>query len=158
MIGAFLDLARARAVSIIQLDDRLLARYYASGGGEMQVQLFSPADLDEDQGAEASGKREAGRRGSRNRSSYENVLRALGWELDQAAAASITVDEVDADFHVSWLTRDPVEGLMVVKRHALVRRSDLESILRDARARRGTGILDSAEPVGEEAIPAGDST
>ena len=72
---------------------------------------------------------------------YEDFLRALGWELDQVTAAAVTIDELDDELFVSWLTRLPSDASLVVKRRANIGVEERATMLQDAYGRRGQGAL-----------------
>lgn len=153
-IGAFFDAAGAEDVSVMETDAGFVARFYAPDSGlELQSRRFSAEAL-LGESAAAGRRSDATGESARREDSYENVLRTLGWELDDVAAATITVDELPSEFYVSWLARNPVEGLVVTKRHATVGMDALTSMLHDAEGRRKPGILSPEAPGNEGAVPA----
>lgn len=143
-IGAFFDASGASSVSVIEGTSGFVARYYPGEGGEqLQTRSFSLNELRD--GAVRQRRADTSSGSGRDRS-YENVLRTLGWELDDLAAAAITIDELPSNYYVSWLERSPEEGLVVVKRHATVGVDALTSMLRDAEGRRRTNVLSAEAP------------
>lgn len=153
-IGAFFDDSGAEGISVIEAGAGFIARFYAAEtGAQMQSRRFSTELLMRDE--HAAGRRsQTGDEGTRREDSYENVLRTLGWELDDVAAGTITVDQLSSQFYVSWLARSPEEGLVVVKRHATVGTDALTLMLNDAEGRRRSGVLKTEAPGGEGAVPA----
>lgn len=140
-LGAFFDSSEANGVSVIETRDGFMARYYTSTGGEeVQARPFATTDLMQGRGT-SYPRVVTSDLDARPETSYQNVLRALGWELDDVAAAAITIDELPGEFYVSWLARRPDDGAAVVKRHASVGHDELQSILRDAEGRRIPSIL-----------------
>lgn len=140
-------------MSVLQGDSYFVTRFYpAQESGELQSRQFSVEELSTL--ADAARRHSEGDAGKGHRRSYENVLRTLGWELDEVAAATITIDELPSEFYVSWLARRPEAGLAVVKRHATVGVDALASMLQDAEGRRRPGILSAEAPDGEDPVPA----
>jgi hypothetical protein len=153
-IGAFFDSSGASSISVIETTSGFAARFYpAEEGEDLQSRSFTLEELR----AEADAARHRPRStssGTGQDRSYENVLRTLGWELDDLAAAAITIDELPSGYYVSWLERNPEEGLVVVKRHATVGVDVLTSMLRDAEGRRRSNVLTAQAPGDEDPVTA----
>lgn len=67
--------------------------------------------------------------------SYEDFLRALGYELEQARAYSVLVAEIEDGFVVTYEYLNPGEGYMVRKRMSLIGADQRREILQAARER-----------------------
>ena len=73
---------------------------------------------------------------------YQDVLRAIGCELDRAEAYSITIDELDQGVFVSYVEPDLEEGYVGTKRMALLGPDEIGAVVEEARTRRGLGLED----------------
>ena len=67
---------------------------------------------------------------------YENILRALGYELDQVEAYSLLIDELDEGLVVTYQYLRPTEGFSARKRMVILGAEALQSVVEDARSRR----------------------
>jgi hypothetical protein len=67
---------------------------------------------------------------------HEDFFRALGHELDDQQATSLTVDEVPEGVTISYV-RPGGDHLQYEKVHRLMRLEDIEVLLQEAQARRG---------------------
>jgi hypothetical protein len=68
--------------------------------------------------------------------SWHDTLRALGYELDEAEAASILIDQMEDLLIVSYGYVDATRGYMWHKRAVYLQSAEIETILETARARR----------------------
>lgn len=151
-IGAFFDASGAEDVTVFQVDAGFVARFHGpESGSESKSRHFAVGELMHD--AEAAKQRPQRRaEGTRRERSYENILRTLGWELDEVAAATVTIDELPSELYVSWLARNPQEGLAVIKRHATLGLDALSTMLHDAEGRRRPGVLHPGAPGEQSAV------
>lgn len=68
---------------------------------------------------------------------YQDVLRAIGFELDDAKAHGILVAQVGDEFALTYSYVDAAQGLSWRKHRVVIDRPSLEEIRRVALARRG---------------------
>ncbi len=66
----------------------------------------------------------------------QDLLRALGFELDDAEATNIIVDELDDQLLLTYSYVDPTEGYLWRKRLIPLGRAEMERIVEVARERR----------------------
>lgn len=69
-------------------------------------------------------------------SGRQDFLHALGFELDDAGAEAIVVDQLDDSVVLSYAYVDPAADFSWHKRMALMNRADIESVTKVARGRR----------------------
>ena len=68
---------------------------------------------------------------------YEDVLRALGYELEHGAACMIALDELDEEgFVLTYQVNNPADGYLLRKRLLVLGPEQRHMILKDAYARR----------------------
>jgi hypothetical protein len=67
---------------------------------------------------------------------YQDFLRALGFELDQAPIYFIALDEVPEGTIITYLHVDPRHNFFPQKKMVLLKPEDKEVVLQDAYARR----------------------
>jgi hypothetical protein len=67
---------------------------------------------------------------------YQNMLRALGYELDQLLASYILLDDVEDGLLLTYMVRPPDGNLMWRKQHVLLDTNDRSNLLKKAIARR----------------------
>jgi hypothetical protein len=117
-IGADLDAAGAAAFSIIEVPEGFFVRDLRPTG-EVLSQLILLATL-EDHDAMLLGKRGSQRRGlfcrrvskAEETTDYQDLLRALGYALQEAHAYYILIDESDAGLLVTYQTLRPEAGFV----------------------------------------------
>lgn len=141
-LGAFLDAQPAADVSIMEVGDRYAVRYYDARRDHsspvfvfmdvQQLQRINDALLERrERGA-------SGQHGFEPDGRYQDLLRALGWELDDLDANQIVMDERTEGLYVSYRYTSP-DGELFRKRIANLGVPDWEAILHEARSRRGRG-------------------
>ena len=136
-VGAHLDQQEAERVRLIEDRDAFIAFHYHTGG-TARVERF-PFD-----GLLSSGAARPRTRWSRQRShlspigmsGYEDVFRALGYELDEARAEALLVDELADGFLVTYQYLNPTESYLVRKQMAVLGADQLGTMLQAARSRR----------------------
>ena len=69
---------------------------------------------------------------------YQDFLRALGFELEQAGAYFILLDEVDDDFLITYQYLRPTQGYQPYKHLSVINRNAREDLLQSAYSRRQT--------------------
>jgi hypothetical protein len=67
---------------------------------------------------------------------YQDFLRALGWELDQIPATDVLIDDLRERVVVTFGRRGHGPGQLEEKRVAVVEKEERRAILKDARDRR----------------------
>jgi hypothetical protein len=136
--GAYLDRYRASSIAVIEMPDGFALRYQEDGKGWRSVRLIYE-DL------EALQTDMEWRRDPRQRSDgqlteeYQNLLRALGWELRRQSAKSILVEELDDRLLVTYLGLHPQGHNIWVKHMFFLGAAERETMLRAAGQRRTLG-------------------
>jgi hypothetical protein len=139
-LGAYLD---ARAASNVHLLE-------APGGFHLQfrdgdTQVLVEQDVSVEKLMALTAERDDRRRRrivkmranrATTREQYEDVFRALGYELEQAGAYSILVAEVEGGFLVTYQYMDAARGYLVRKHHTVVGPAGKTAMLQAAVARR----------------------
>ena len=74
--------------------------------------------------------------GSTYAKSYEDLLRAVGHELDEAAAETVLLEELDNGFLVTYQYRDLTNAPVWRKHMAVLETKQEQSLLKQAAARR----------------------
>ncbi len=148
-VGAFLDTQSAVFVSLIETRNGFGVRYYQRQTGQEPAFAF----IEEPQlRAIGTALRERRRlpeghaidglvlRGPiTQQGRYQDLYRALGWELDDLKASSIVMDEQENGVFLSYAYRDPADGSIWRKRVATLDTPEQEEILAAARGRRRMG-------------------
>src|SRR5690554_1679875 len=106
LVGRHLDLNDYRAVSILDVEGGILVRAFSLRAHTSELLEF-PDDVFIEQVRASIGAR-GGRKRVRKGASivptgYEDLLRALGWELDQRLAKAITIHENSTTLFVAGL-------------------------------------------------------
>lgn len=137
-VGFYLDLRSASQISVVEDNDRFLVRYQSYDHREEEISVvLSIAELT---ALEAEGKSRRSQPGIEptgrdNQRHYEDILRAMGYELELLSAHAIIVDEVDRSFTLTYHYVPP-HDTATRKHRTTIRPNDAELILRDARLRR----------------------
>jgi hypothetical protein len=137
-VGAFLDGVDACRINVLEVKDGFAVRYQRERNNpESVMEHLSHDSLDT---VAHRGKRRPFRFAPRNRgdaaASYEDLLRALGYELDHVRAYSLLIDELDEGVVVTYQFIKPAEGFNVRKRMVLLGQDAMRSVLQDAQSRR----------------------
>jgi hypothetical protein len=143
-LGAFLDERGASSINLLEAESGFAVRYQAHSGspdttlvrldGEELLSLSSELERRRRRGRGfffGGGKEQP----EENRT-YENILRALGYELDQVQAYSILVDEIDDGMVVTYQYLNPREGFNARKRMVILGGEAMRNVLEDAQSRR----------------------
>ncbi len=139
-IGAYLDERAAGDVCVIETPEGFALRF---AGEEAEV----PLDLvrfDYDAMAtynkllERRRQEQARSRGlaEDQNHQYQDLFRALGWELDDSDARNVLITEVEDGLLLTFLALRPDSGSQWEKRSANLDETAMQAILRDARSRR----------------------
>jgi hypothetical protein len=137
-VGGWLDSQRgATGIRIVELTDGLLVQYGSTDASESaRSRTFS---FDEIWDLNDEQKR---RKRSRNRpESYQNVLRALGHELDEADGRSMLLEQVDGDLMLTYLYPHYVGGFALVKQFSSLTPETQLELVRSSQQRRTPGKL-----------------
>jgi hypothetical protein len=70
------------------------------------------------------------------KNTYENILRALGYELDAVEAYSLLIDEINEGMLITYQYFRPNEGFNARKRMVILGADAVRTVLEDAEARR----------------------
>jgi len=134
-IGAYLDRERAVLVQIMELPGRFVVRYEVGDDPpELQQMEFS-----HDQLLRFRTEMEAARsrKGPEEpQGPYQDFLRALGFELEDAGAYFMLLDEVEDDFLITYQYLQPTEGYQPHKHLSVINRNSREDLLQRAHSRR----------------------
>lgn len=79
----------------------------------------------------------AGKRLKRDKPSYQDFLRALGYELEDAGAYAILVDELDDGYLLTYQFYNPESGFMLHKHRVALQADGAGEIVNVASMRRG---------------------
>lgn len=139
-IGAYLDQKPPGRVRVIEVPEGFEVHWLGSAADHHLQWVHLPVDQLLQWGEEL--KRKKTRRVFRSHApitedhSYENVFRALGFELDALDAYSILVDELEDGFLVTYQFLNPHESYMLRKHMVILRRNEMFQVLSAADARR----------------------
>ncbi len=139
-LGSWLDDRRAKRVNVLEAMGGFAVRYQLDSANADTESFFLAYNrlLSLADELENRRKRRAFPRLGREapQATYENLLRALGYELDGIDAYSILIDEVDEGMLVTYQYLRPTEGFQARKRMVILGPEAVQSVLEDARARR----------------------
>jgi hypothetical protein len=158
-VGAYLDLESASQACVIEVNDGFLVRHQSHENPWQGVSLR----LSVQQLLEADARR-MGRRSAPDRSAdgskdgaYEDIMRAIGYHLEQVSARDIVLDEVDGSYAITYHFLRRVE--MTRRKHRMmITPDDTEEVLRQARARwpaQRAWLSPSGEPLPLPVVVAG---
>jgi hypothetical protein len=140
LLGSELDARGAQFISIIETPTGISMRYLPPDGGDAVAEHYTYREI-----AEATPRKETflGRKRRPNgAASYEDFLRALGHELNEALAASILIDEIENGFVVTYQAHDMKEsGLLPRKKIVIMGPEELQLLMDEAYARRRPSVL-----------------
>jgi hypothetical protein len=144
-VGAYLDEYVASEVSLVETPDSFAIRLSRPHDGTQLVELHYEDLVDRT----SSLSRRRGRGALRTISPhvltqglarlevyYQDLLRALGWELDDSSGYNVLLEEVEGAFLVTYMSLDPNSGYLWRKRSAKLGVPELEVVLKDAYGRR----------------------
>lgn len=145
VIGRHLDAEPAYHVSVLEVADGFTVRSHPSTHRAEGHTIHYSWDRLTDLVVYQTAGRGVRRRRSRHSgmwelfpNGHEDFFRALGHELDVERASSITVDEVKEGVAVSYFRPSESDPSQAEKVHRLMRREDIEAMLKAAQARRRT--------------------
>jgi hypothetical protein len=143
-LGAYLDEQPSCRISLAEVSDGFLVRLQRSLLKlEPQVEHFKRETLVEQleqlftQPRRASGQIRHQGVWSAFPNGHQDFFRALGYELDEASARGILVDELEDGIVITYSYPDPQNGSAWKKRMIVLGISEIEAILNAAFERRG---------------------
>jgi hypothetical protein len=142
-LGAYLDEEPSCRISLTEVPDGFLVRLQrALHRLEPQVLEFKRETLKEQVDQLMQGKKQSIARAhhqgvwSHFPNGHQDFLRALGYELDQAVAHSIFIDELEDGFVVTYSCPEGSENGKWTKKMVMLGLEDIETILNAAFERR----------------------
>ena len=146
-VGAYLDEYAKSQVSLLETKDGFALRTNSSGNDSVSdLHEFAYEDLvnrnslltrRRGRGAMAAARPQNRHSGVRSlQVMYQDLLRALGWELDSSSAYNVLVEEVNGSLLVSYIALNSPTDPVWSKRSATLGVPELESMLKEAYARR----------------------
>jgi hypothetical protein len=132
-LGAYLDEQGASGVCLLETTEGFEVLYRNAGGTHL-VQLGSSELLQlRDRLEQGRSHRRHDRDGS-----YQDLLRAVGHELEQVPAYDILIKEIDGRLITTYQFLNPATGYLWHKRLAIMEPNDLRLVVQQAHARRHT--------------------
>ncbi len=144
-LGAFLDTQSAIDASVIEARQGFALRYYRrrEQGDPLFVLIESPQlraiteALQQRRTERAAAERTAQHPGQiTEEDHYQDLFRALGWELDDLHGRNIVIDERGDGLYLAYSHTDAATGEWTRKRVATLGAEECQAILDDARRRR----------------------
>jgi hypothetical protein len=146
-VGAYLDEYAASQISLIETKDGIALRTAPIGDGTLSTLVeFSYDDLVDRNSLLARRRGRGSMPAAKPRrmhsghlsfeAMYQDLLRALGWELDDTSAYNVLLEECDGSFFVTYVALNSPSDPVWTKRIARLGIPELESMLKDSRARR----------------------
>jgi hypothetical protein len=146
-VGAYLDEFAASHVSLMETKDGFALRTDRPGNGSVSniiefvyddlVNRNSLLTRRRGRGAMAAAQPQRLHSGIRSlEAMYQDLFRALGWELDYSSAYNVLVEEVNESLLVSYVALNSPTDPVWIKRSATLGVPELESMLKEAHARR----------------------
>ncbi|MGI8824183.1 MAG: hypothetical protein ACR2JC_00790 [Chloroflexota bacterium] len=140
-IGAYLDQEQPKHFRLIEEHDSFTV---VTEDGDRQPNLtltrFDIAETAERAEQLVHGRKVSGKAQSRPwplaGTSREDALRALGFELDDAGAHGIAIDEGQDELLVTYSFLDPGHGYAWRKRMVVLRHADMQEVLQSAYSRK----------------------
>lgn len=141
-LGSLLDEHGASSINLLEAENGFAVRYQPHRGSpETVLAQYNEEGLknlagDVDRRRRRKAFHFGGGGGSTERRTYENILRAIGYELDQVQAYSILLDETDDGMVVTYQYLNPQEGFNARKRMVILGTEAMRGVLDDAQSRR----------------------
>ena len=137
-IGAELDARGASQIMLLEGQDAFWVRFLGpdSEQGLQLVQVEYQELLAKKSRSEGKRARQTLFRKQMLPGGYQDFLRALGYELEQASAYSILIDEQDEDFLVTYQYLNSADGYVARRRMAVLDSNLRGTLLQQAYARR----------------------
>lgn len=139
-IGAYLDNQGASQVYVLETDDGFVVRYIVTHQPFRVMSVHLRVDdvvaIDcRHQGRRAEGDPKQ----DQNPGRYQDLLRAIGYELEHADARHVVLDEVDGTFTLTYHYSSSARAVMH-KHRATITPAEAEELFRRARARRRASV------------------
>jgi hypothetical protein len=136
-LGAELDARSATQVTVVELSDGFLARF-------LRAHALITAEVAEwplswlMQRSEELRHTRARFRGRQRpaQSQYQDLFRAVGYELDQVPAYSLALDELEDRLLLTYLHHNPHSGYVLLKRLVVLGEDERRQLLLAAQGRR----------------------
>ena len=148
-VGAYLDMQSASQIYVLEINDGFLLRFRSREDPWRlaSVRLDSAELLASDAHRQERRLERQTPEGTRA-GGYEDILRAIGYHLEQVSARQVALDEVDGGYAVTYHYN--AAGDMTIQKHrTTITASDAEEVLRQARGRRRPGQRVRFSPPGE---------
>jgi hypothetical protein len=143
VIGRDLDHRRASRVRVMETPSGFSAQYFADPESDVIANVtYSHAELH----TQARGgfmqpllrhPIGGGKRFKHGRPTYQNFFRALGYELEDAGAYAILLDELDDGYLLTYQFYNPESGFMLHKHRVALHADAAGEIVNVASMRRG---------------------
>lgn len=141
-LGQYLDRQGAQRVNLLEEVNGYTVRYQLQRDHPDSVFVRLSHDEIPTVATHAEGRKRRGLFGrgrdehGSSTQTYENVLRALGYELDQVEAYSLLIDEVDEGMLVTYQYLRPTEGFTTRKRMVILGDDAVRAVVEEAEQRR----------------------
>ncbi|HEX6508844.1 MAG TPA: hypothetical protein VF221_14545 [Chloroflexota bacterium] len=136
-LGAWLDINQAATgVRLLETKEGFLVQHPHASDADLVTRTITFDDIWE---LDAQGKQK--KRPRRKDEGYQNLLRALGHELDAADARTILLAEVDDDILLTYLYPHYVGGFALLKHFGIIPRTERATLVQNAFARRKPGRI-----------------
>lgn len=146
-VGQFFDAHEASRIHVLEVIDGFSVRYQTGDTPDSTrtAHLTETALARTGRDLETRRRRLSFHFGRRaEEADYEDILRALGYELDVVRAYSLLIDELDDGIVVTYQFLKPTEGFNVRKRMVILGQEAMRSVVADAhhrREQRSKGVL-----------------
>ncbi|HEX6508468.1 MAG TPA: hypothetical protein VF221_12625, partial [Chloroflexota bacterium] len=129
-LGAWLDDRSANGITVLEIEPTYVVLFNSNGDRDPR----EPSDISvrELVAYESQLRTRLGTPGGR----YQDLLRALGHELDDLKASNLLIDEAEDEILLTYVFRPPDGRLLSRKQHSIIKRGDEASLLDKARSRR----------------------
>jgi len=144
-VGSYLDEAGAHSITMLEEPNGFVVRFQQGRlPDSMVLTHFNLEELVALKDALLKNRR-SGRHSSSSVSDeppdrYQDLFRALGFELDALKAYSLSIDEIGNDLFVSYLFLDPRQGYLWTKESTVLPMNGKQTLLQRACARRNPRV------------------
>jgi hypothetical protein len=145
-VGAYLDEHKAQKISLLEVPEGIVATYSetSENGPDRAMMPFTIEEMVQYR-SEMEHQRVASLTHGRDVASpphvlgaagYQDLLRALGWELDDTRAYNILVREMDDQFMLTYEYLDPRDNYLPYKRLLMLGADEIGLLMTEAYERR----------------------
>jgi hypothetical protein len=153
-VGAYLDEHGASQSNVIELEDGFAVRYQRKTNPP--VYGFGRFTYDDLAALTSHLEWHRSPRGGKGLAGgYQDLFRALGYELDEVQAYAVLLDEVEDQLLVTYLELDPAHTIAALKRLIVVGQDEQREVLESAQRRRGEGQRGVLEGLAQNIGPRG---